>query len=340
MVNREHLRNIMIPVFLMLYFFAIPFTSHAALLYFDPGEANVFRGDTVSIALRIDVDEGECINTIDAVIHYDDSVRAVDVTRGNSIFSLWVEDPKIDETAHAIRFAAGIPGGYCGRIQGDPSLTNEVVTLVFRSPGLSIGDGDKNKSARIWLDESSQVLLNDGLGTVASLMTQESHIILSDTPGSAPIDNWRSKVQTDSDEPSDFDITLVRDEVAFNNKYFITFNTQDKQTGIDHYEVMEEPFSEFYTFKWGRADAPWIIAQSPYILKDQTLNSTIRVKAIDKSGNQRIATLVPDIAQRSVSHNKIITYFIVAGISVLSLLLIWYVLFQRKKRLLETMKEE
>lgn len=304
--------------------------AHAAFLYIDPGNVEVFRGDTVTLGLRVDTDEGECINVVDAVIKYDPSIRAIDFSRGNSILSIWVEDPVIDEQSHTITFAGGIPGGYCGRIPGDPMLTNVIGEIVFRSPGLSIGAG-KDPVARVWVDEVSQVFLNDGLGTEALLTTQEATITLSPVPGSAPQDAWNMAVSEDDELPADFSITLTSDPSAFSGKYFVVFSALDKQSGIDHYEIMEEPLSELYTFSWGRADAPWVRAQSPYVLQDQTLNSTIRVKAIDKAGNERISVLVPDTPLRSMSRDRVITILISAVFVGIVVSLVGYALHRRRK---------
>lgn len=315
-------------------FLVQPFVVHGALLYFDPAGTDIYRGDSVTIALRLDTDEGECINTIDATIHYDESVRAVDISRGDSILNIWVEDPVIDESAHTIKFAGGIPGGYCGRIAGDPSLTNVILELVFRSPGFSIGGGD-SQSARVWVDENVQVLLHDGYGTNADTKLQDAVINLLSTPGSNVADTWRSDVASDAELPADFSIMLTKDETAFSGRYFVVFNSSDKQSGIDHYEIMEEPFSEFSTFTWGRADAPWVRVESPYVLEDQTLNSTIRIKAIDKAGNERVATLVPDSALRRMSQDALITTLVVGTATLVLVMLIAYGLWKRKQRLFE-----
>lgn len=325
-------RAIIVVPFALCMYVGIPSTLHAATLYFDPSSADVYRGDSITLALRIDTEENECINTVEAVIKYDPSIRAVDISRGDSILNLWVEPPVIDENNHTISFAGGIPGGYCGRIPGDPRLTNVILEIVFRSPGLSIGGGS-NPSARIWIDEASQVLLHDGFGTNAPALFLDSTITLLDSAGSAPADDWTAAVREDTDLPSDFAITLSKDEYAFNGMYFITFNSVDKQSGIDHYEVMEEPFSEFKTFKWGRADAPWIVTESPYVLIDQTLNSTIRVKAIDKAGNERIEVYVPDVALRSMSRDMQITIAISLGIVSILGSLILYAVIQRRRRI-------
>lgn len=320
------------------FFFSIQ-SAHAALLYFDPSEVDVHRGDSITLRLRIDTDEGECINTVNALIHYDPSVQIVDVSRGDSILNIWVENPVIDQANRTVTFAGGLPGGYCGRIQGDPSLTNVLLDIVLRSPGFSIGAGD-SPSARIWIDESSEVLLHDGYGTNAHLRLQDAKINLLDTAGDTPTDEWNASVRDDNELPADFTITPPqKDEFAFGGEFFIVFNSVDKQSGIDHYEVMEEPFSEFYSFKWGRADAPWIETESPYVLKDQTLNSTIRVRAIDKAGNERVAVLVPDDALRSLSRDKMIAIVLVGAFVVLVGGLTTYALWKRKKKIINEIEK-
>src|SRR5690606_24543440 len=145
---------------------------------------------------------------------YDASVRAVDVSRGDSILSLWVESPVIDAENKTISFAGGIPGGYCGRIPGDPGLTNTILKLIFRSPGLSVGGGDASDIARVWFGDATQVLLHDGYGTPAPLLVQDARILLEKTPGDTPTDAWTGEIQSDTQLPSDFTIELSKDEFA------------------------------------------------------------------------------------------------------------------------------
>lgn len=307
--------------------------ADAALLYLDPADTELHRGDTATVAVRIDTDADECINTVDAIIKYDPAIRAEDISRGDSILNIWVEDPVIDEANHTITFAGGIPGGYCGRIAGDPSLTNALIEIIFRSPGFAVGAGS-NSTANVWIDDASQVLIHDGLGTRADIRTENATFALLSTPGNSIEDTWKNRVSDDMVSPSDFVITLAREENAFSGKYFITFNSQDKQSGIDHYEVMEEPIEDLYSFTWGGVEAPWTTEESPYVLNDQTLNSTIRVKAIDKAGNETMATLVPDAALRSMSMDRIITTAIGAGVLFAVLLSIGVLIWYRKRKII------
>ena len=64
---------------------------------------------------------------------------------------------------------------------------------------------------------------------------------------------------------------------------------QDKGSGNDHYEVAEKRGEEIQTYEKLR----WKEVLSPYVLEDQELKSTLYVKAVDRAGNERIATVPP-----------------------------------------------
>ena len=297
----------------------------AASLHMDPPFSSLGRGDAVTVSVRLDTDEAadECVNAVDAVIKYSENIVPADVSIGDSIFSMWVEQPKIDTVNRTITFAGGIPNGYCGRVVGDPRLTNTLVQLIFRSPGFSIGQNVQGtSSAKIEFGPETTAYINDGLGTKAELALFGASVDLSKNAGMELKDPWREAVVTDDVAPEPFGITLFKDEFAFANKYFIAFNTSDKQTGIDHYEVMEESSTKFWAFEWGRADAPWVVTRSPYVLEDQSLNSTIRVKAIDKAGNEHIATLVPDETMRSIPTTLIILFAAAGFIGLIILVML------------------
>lgn len=305
--------------------FLVPFpqAAYAAMLYMDPSEAHTFRADTVTVAVRIDTDDGECINTADVVVQHDPSIIAVDVSRGDSILSLWVEDPIINPEAHTVTFAGGIPNGYCGRVPGDPRLSNVIARIVFQVPGFSVGGGD-TKEAEISFAPETRILLNDGLGTEAPLKVFGAKIALDDKAGIAISDTWSQAVQNDTLPPSPFSIELVQNDEVFGGNYYIVFSTTDKQSGIDHYEVLEEPIQELSLFKWGIPDRAWTNAKNPYVLIDQNLKSVIRVKALDKAGNERIAIFAPEETARlidSVHIAVVLTLLaLVVGVAVLSII--------------------
>ncbi len=309
-------------------------TAAAATLYLSPTTAELNRGDSIKLSLRLDVDEDECVNAIDGVLSYTENVEPIDISRGASIMSIWVEEPVINRDARTITFAGGIPNGYCGRIVGDPRLTNNIVDVVFQSPGFVVGGGSSTTSSmgRVEVAEATQVYLNDGYGTRTTLNRYGVDLTLNTSVGSAIANPWGDIIARDDQAPEAFSVMLERTPNAFSNDWFITFNTTDKQSGIDHYEVMEEPLSDFWSFRWGEVTAPWIEARSPYVLKDQSLNSTIRVRAIDKAGNEYLAVLVPEEAQRTMTMNALLVYAaITAGIVSLMMVIGGYLYVRRRR---------
>lgn len=321
----------------VLFFLCMTSISHAATIYIDPGVATLYRGDAITASVRIMPDSaaGECINAIDAVVTYSENIQPVDVSIGKSIFNVWVEPPVIDTNNRTITFAGGIPNGYCGRVDGDPRLTNIVAEIVFRSPGMMVGGGGGGNEAKIDFAPETQALLNDGQGTRAPLTMLGGTFTLEATAGAGIVDTWRDSVRADTLPPEQFSITLTKDDTAFAGKHFIVFGTTDKQTGISHYEVNEEPVLEFSQFKWGGVGVPWVRSDSPYVLEDQTLNSIIRVKAIDKAGNEYIATLIPDESLQTLSKNEMYTYIFLGTLAVVGIIILTVVsavLYRRKKQ--------
>jgi len=321
--------------------FLVPVNADAASLYIDPPFTKLYKGDSVKLSIRLDTEEstGECINAVDAVISYGQGIEPVDTSTGGSIFSIWVEEPTIDKENRTITFAGGIPNGYCGRVTGDPRLTNTLAEIIFRSPGFSIGGGTSVDSATVSFTEQTSAYLNDGLGTKADLRTLPTTIDLASSPGQTLQNPWKDEIRGDTTSPQEFSILLQKDDNAFGKKYYIVFNATDKETGIDQYQVMEEPLSQFGTFQWGRADAPWITARSPYILEDQSLNSIIRVKAIDKSGNEYIDSLIPEDSLRGFSGLQMRTLIIV-GFGIVLLLVVIIIGMTVFKRITQKKRQE
>lgn len=270
--------NLSIRIFLAtLFIMMIPAASHAAVIYIDPETGTYGPGDTFIASVRLDNDD-ECINAAEVEIRYPtDRLRAVDFSRGGSIFSLWVQEPKIDLQKGSVTFAGGLPGGYCGRIQGDPALSNvlgKVVFSVIRTEA---------QAADITVAPSTHVYLNDGLGTQAQLTVRGSTITLSPTSVSSE-NPWIREVGEDSIPPDAFTVQVESTRDVFGGRYYLVFSTLDKQSGIDHFELYER--------------GAWKRITSPYKLYDQSLKD-IRVKAIDKAGNERMGEYIEGSAPPS-----------------------------------------
>lgn len=335
-----YMKKGMFVLLLQFLFFGSATSVFGASLYMDPASTTLKRADTVVVSVRLDAGEDECVNVVDAVINYTENIQPVDISRGNSIFSLWVEAPVINKENRTITFAGGIPNGYCGRIPGDPRLTNNVVDLLFQSPGLQIGSTESGDEVSIDFGQETQILLNDGFGSVAPATFYGAKIHLTKDAGGTILNPWKDVVTLDTLPPERFSIELTRIPDALGN-YYIVFNTTDKQSGIDHYEVIEEPLDSKNLFGWGAETAPWVKGVSPYLIEDQSLNSTIRVKALDKAGNEYIATLVPDEQKRTLSNENIIIIGVLSalGVLIVALSIIGVVAYRKRRKNLENENE-
>lgn len=244
----------------------LPTHAQAALLYLDSDGAEHGLGDTFIVSVRLD-NEDECINAAHVeVVYPKDRLRAVDFSRGGSILNLWVEEPKIDTMQGTVSFSGGVPGGYCGRIQGDPALSNILGKVVF-----TVISADAPK-ADIDISIASRLYLNDGQGTKADVRTKGATFTLA-PDALAPENPWIKEVEADDTPPDPFDVIVESTRGVFGGRYYIVFATEDKQSGMDHFEIYER--------------SAWKTIKSPYNLRDQSLVA-IKVRAIDKAGNERL----------------------------------------------------
>jgi hypothetical protein len=306
-------------------------------LYIDPANGVYGQGNTFSVKVRADTQE-ECINAMNVTLSYPKEViKAVDVARGESILTLWTEDPKINNENGTIHFSGGLPGGYCGRVDGDPGFTNVIAEIIFQVPGLTVGGGDGLGTGKIAFLDDTEVLLNDGLGTKAQLFVSDSTFIISPPTSEGTSNGWFDVIRADDIKPEPFSIELLRDESVYNGKWFIVFSTLDKQSGLDYYEVYETDIDREEYIRGTRNDKKsyWTEAKSPYLLKDQSLNSIIRVRAVDKAGNERLAGKIPEDSLRTVTKepfNKKIFYFALGGLLTIVLLLLTFHFLRKKKQ--------
>ncbi len=244
----------------LLFFACAP--VYAATLYFGTNEARVGVGDTFAIGVFLNTERAS-INAVEGTVVLPTSTELVDIQRGNSVVNLWVDAPSI--AGAKVHFSGLMLGGYTGNQAYLFSLVVRA-TQTGTLPVTVVG---------------GSALLNDGKGTSAPF-----HVAAL----SLPVDAQKTGVQTvspyDKNMPESFVPEIGRNETLFGGQYFLVFDTQDKISGVDHYEVVETPHE-------GIPESGWIRAESPYLLSDQGLHSFIYVKAIDRAGNQRISEVLP-----------------------------------------------
>ena len=250
---------------LIISFILIPIVAEGAILYLEPAEAQYYQEDTFIVEIRFNT-EGEYINTAKVNLEFNAEIIEVkDFSEGNSVLTLWVKNPTYSNQEGTVSLIGGVPGGY----QGWDGLLGRI---VFRAK--------QEGKVQINFPDSCQVLLNDGFGTPAELRREGATLTVLAEKREIPQDEWQEELEKDTTPPEPFEIEIHQTPEIFEGKYFIIFSTTDKQTGIDYFEVKE-----------GEKD--WQREESPYLLEDQDLQSIIKVKAIDKAGNERIAEYLP-----------------------------------------------
>lgn len=278
-----------------LSFALFPVAVFAATLSVDPDHGSYAPGDTFVLTIRLDTHAEECINAARVELHYPTgAMKAGAVSKGESFFTLWTQEPLIDHERGIISFEGGIPAGYCGRIQGDPGKTNVLAKVVFSIPGNMIGGNIPSESdvLPVTFALSTQVLRNDGLGTPAVLETHGGRYTrLAESSGLK--NEWLEMVHADTLPPEPFSLSIMRDDQVFGGKHFIIFSTIDKQSGIDHFEIMEDDPERPGFIQNKSKQALFVSATSPYLLTDQTLRSRITVRAFDHAGNTQEAIELP-----------------------------------------------
>jgi len=278
-----------------------PFWAKGAVLYLEPAEAQYHQGDTFIVEVRLNT-EGEYINTVKVDLKFPQDILEVeDLSKGNSILTLWVKEPNFsvvelreaNVSCSLVSFIGGVPAGY----QGWDGLLGRVIFQVHETEAKL----EHETEAKLEFLDSCQVLLNDGFGTPAKLETKGAILTISPEKPEVQRDEWLGELEKDNILPESFEVEIQKDPLVFEGKYFIIFSTTDKQTGVDYFEIKE-----------GERD--WEVAESPYLLEDQNLQSIIKVKAVDKAGNERTVLIGPLRVPEKITWQDILPWIILGVI--------------------------
>ncbi len=241
-------------VFASLSFFAVVplHTAFASALFFKVTHStNVYYKAVVLLDTK-----GQTINAVSSSLILPPAFHLEKISTGNSPFGIWITKPALVETGN-VSFAGLIPGGITTTAQ-------ELFSFTFTI--------DEGQTGKLDFGDTS-ILLNDGYGTPSSVTLLESTVSIETIPKAVESD------LPDTELPEMFTPILSRSELAFDNQYFISFQTQDKDSGVVSYRLKEGIFT-WYTD-----------VESPYVLKHQTLNRDITIEARDGVGNVRTVVL-------------------------------------------------
>ncbi|MCX6800555.1 MAG: cohesin domain-containing protein [Candidatus Falkowbacteria bacterium] len=250
----------------ILFLFTSAQKVHAADISFEADKKVLSLGDETEVFVFIDT-KLDTINALEGIVNYPKDLLAIKKIRtGNSLVNLWVNAPAVKEDG-VINFSGITPGGYKG-------TRGFIFSIFFKT--LAEGNGS--------VDSKDLTLLkNDGLGTKVSGTISALNFTIKESAKKT-----LQKIEiNDQIPPEIFSPTIASSSEIFDNKNVIIFATQDKNSGIDHYEIKEFKQKLLSLF------AKWQIATSPYQLEDQQLESYIYIKAFDKAGNTKTIKLSP-----------------------------------------------
>jgi hypothetical protein len=287
-VNRhENKRKIFVLFSVVVILFFVLFSvdiSNAAIIEPRIEAREVKKNEFIIVPIYLDT-QFEEINAVEVYVNFSDNLIFRDYLDGKSIITNWIEKPHIlDVRRPKIEFSGIVAGGISG------SNLN-LVELVFEAKESGI--------AKIEIDKNSKVLLNDGLGTRTKLIALSQGFNILDINGKPEI-----KIK-DNFPPEPFKIYFARNKEIFNGKYYITFETKDKQSGIAYYEISEKPINFIFLARPDIKNLSFKKTESPYVLEDQSLRSYVVVKAVDKAGNERVEILPP---QRFLLYEEILMF--------------------------------
>lgn len=239
-----------------LMIFSVP--AEAAVVTIDSDFNTLHVGDVFTVDLFVDT-EGQTLNAIEMeLIFPEELLEYVSNDDGESPVSLWIDKPFYHDL-NLITLAGITPGGFIDR-------EVNVLTITFKAKKIGQGNIEISKA---------DLLIHDGLGTAANVTKQNLHISVSE--GESEI----AYNAVDDEVPESFTPEVIQDADVFEGAYALIFATEDKGSGIDHFEIKEGFFSTY------------TLAESPYKLKHQSLDQKIYIKAIDKLGNQRVEIFYP-----------------------------------------------
>ncbi len=240
-------------VFLLAYF--LPATSLAAQIFLTANKNNFVQNEDFLVKISLNT-ENVPVNAVEGTVVFPtDLLDLKEIRDGNSAINFWVERPHADQEGQVV-FSGITTGGFSG-----PDIF--LFSLVLHS---------KAQGSGMVATQNLKVLQNDGLGT--EVFTAPNPFIFS--VSSEKSDSENNLTVQDSDPPEDFTPYVAQDPSIYDGKYFVVFSTVDKGVGIDHYEIHEGFLTDYEP------------AVSPYLLKDQDLSKNIYIRAVDKSGNQRL----------------------------------------------------
>ena len=149
---------ILIIITILFFSVALSIQAQGAFLFLSPGSGSFKIGDTFSVELKTDTG-GIPINAAQTTVYFPpDKLEVLNISKENSIFSLWPEEPSFSNVAGKVSFSGGIPHpGFTG--------IGNIITINFKA---------KNEGLILLTLGEGRVLADDGKGTDIFVFIKEA----------------------------------------------------------------------------------------------------------------------------------------------------------------------
>jgi len=253
-------KNIKIFSVVCFLYLLAPGLSFAANVFIDTEKDSFATGETFLLKVFLDT-ENISVNAVGGRVVFPENLLSLEeIQDGNSAINFWIEKPSL-VGSNSVVFSGITAGGFYG--------PNKLLfSVVFKA---------KNNGAGTVSFSDIQVLQNDGVGTKVDTVNRSFGFFNT----KELVSSEEGLFVNDKNPPEDFFPSVASDPEMFGGAYFVVFSTQDKESGIGHYEVREGFWGEY------------IVAESPFVLNDQSLIKKIYIKAIDNNKNERVVSLAP-----------------------------------------------
>ncbi|MCH8244393.1 hypothetical protein IIB97_00710 [Patescibacteria group bacterium] len=286
---------------LFLFILAAPAPVLAAEIFFGTHSEEIGLGQQFEVGVFLNTQEQE-VNAVGGTILFSsDALKLEAIYEGSSVVSFWVQKPALRQQGEIV-FSGVMPGG----IEDGKGF---LFSLVFLA---------KEEANVTFKTIEEKILLNDGQGTAAMIQRAPATLRITKTAIKEEF-----VLLLDNEAPESFTPQIARDPNIFEGKWFLVFAAQDKISGIANYSVLETTRAEI-------GEAPkWLTVKSPYLLRDQELKSYVFVKALDKAGNERIATLLPQNPRQW--YENLVLWGIVTLLFLVFLTMLLYLAIKKKR---------
>lgn len=248
----------------LLLFLLAPHLVSAAVFSFGQRSS---LGQEFTVSVLLDTENAQ-INTVEGTILLSNEARVTEISGTDSLVNFWILRPTVfdrSDNNQEVRFAGSVPGGITGSGQRLFSLN---ITSISGEAVLS------------WV--STRALLHDGQGTQTP--STGASLVLKVLPEGQTLAD--SEKTLDTTPPVLVSLVRTKNKDLFSGQWALVFSARDSESGVAKYEVLESGNGQV-------SETGWVVAESPYLLKDQANSKTVFIRVTNNAGLSSVFSTQP-----------------------------------------------